>query len=381
MYLTLTEHLRRQAAAAPERTAMINVADNSVQNISYGQFYDQVQRLAGWLRQHGFQKGDRGLIIMENRPEWPVSYFGLLLAGGIAVPRGPPVPAGASSLCPGADPGQSRLCLGQGAAGRDCPGAVGPAPGGRGRPSRLPGPGRRLPGTFESPPATDLPDMQPDDLASIIYTSGTTGPPKGVMLTHKNFAANYQGIAALEAVTPARTTILALLPLFHTFPFIASLILPFFSGAAVTFIDTLKAEPVLRCLKEQQVTILPVTPQVLQHFYQGIAKKMADLPLGLGRVLNCVLDLSRRWQSRGGPDLTGLLTRNFPPGPGPAIPLLCQRRGQAARGGGREFRQARLHRPGRLRPHRNRPGGQHQSPRRPPLRVCGPAPAGGGGQN
>ena len=42
--------------------------------------------MAGWLRQQGIGKPDRGLIIMENRPEWPLSYFGLLLAGGTAVP-------------------------------------------------------------------------------------------------------------------------------------------------------------------------------------------------------------------------------------------------------------------------------------------------------
>ena len=28
-----------------------------------------------------------------------------------------------------------------------------------------------------------------DDVASLIFTSGTTGQPKGVMLTHRNFAA------------------------------------------------------------------------------------------------------------------------------------------------------------------------------------------------
>ena len=86
MYLTLPEHLQRQAASQPERTAMINVVGSTSNKITYGQFYDQVQRVAGWLRQQGVQKGDRGLIIMENRPEWPVSYFGLLLAGGTAVP-------------------------------------------------------------------------------------------------------------------------------------------------------------------------------------------------------------------------------------------------------------------------------------------------------
>jgi long-chain acyl-CoA synthetase len=310
MYLNLTDHLQRQAAATPERIAMINVTGDTVQKITYREFYDQVQRLAGWLRQQGLQPGERGLIIMENCPQWPVSYFGLLLAGGIAVPvdlqsrpehlayvleqtnakvafASPKAPLAEIAAAPSI---QHLVVVGD-----------------------LSGPPVQAVPFHEllaSPPAAELPELQPEDLASIIYTSGTTGPPKGVMLSHKNFAANFQGLAALQAVTPA-DNFLALLPLFHTFPFMAGVILPFFSGAAVTFIDTLKAELVLRALKQQQVTILPVTPQVLQHFYHGIAKKIAALPLGLGHALNYALDLSRRWRDRGGPDLTGLLTGSF----------------------------------------------------------------------
>ena len=310
MYLTLPEHLHRQAAAPSERTAMIYVTGNTVQKISYRQFYDQVQRLAGWLRQQGLQKGDRGLIIMENRPEWPVSYFGLLLAGGTAVP-----------VDLQSRPEHLHYVLEQTRAKVVFASAKAPLAEIAGAPSvqhlvvvgdlhAIQVQAVAFPELLASPPAVTLPDIHPDDLASIIYTSGTTGPPKGVMLTHKNFAANFNGLAALQAVS-ADDNLLALLPLFHTFPFMAGVILPFFSGAAVTFIDTLKAEPVLRALKQQQVTILPVTPQVLQHFYRGIAQKLEDLPLGLGRVLNYALDLSRRWRARGGPDLTGLLTRSF----------------------------------------------------------------------
>ena len=41
MYQTLTEHLRRQALAQPERTAIINVVGDTVQKFSYGQLYQQ----------------------------------------------------------------------------------------------------------------------------------------------------------------------------------------------------------------------------------------------------------------------------------------------------------------------------------------------------
>ncbi|MBM4287658.1 MAG: AMP-binding protein [Deltaproteobacteria bacterium] len=310
MYQTLTAHLRQQAEAAPERPAIINVAGSTVHTITYGQLYQQALRVAGWLREHGLGSSDRGLIIMENRPEWPLSYFGLLLAGGTAVPvdlqsrpehlahvleQTPARVVFASAKAPLAEIAEAASV------------------------QHLVVVGDPLPDNFEgisfeellkSSEATDLPEINLDDLASIIYTSGTTGPPKGVMLTQKNFAANYWGIARLEAVT-AEDNILGILPLFHAFPFTATLLLPLFSGATVTFIDTLKAEPVLRCLKEQAVTILPVTPQVLQHFYRGMAKKLEELPLGLGSLLHRFLDFSWRFRQRGGPDFSGPLTAKF----------------------------------------------------------------------
>lgn len=310
MYRTLTELLRQQAVAAPEHTAMINLTGDLVEKITYGEVFDQVQRVAGWLRKKRLGKSYRGLIIMENRPEWPLSYFGLLLAGGTAVPvdlqsrpehiayvleqtRATVVFASAKApLTEIAQAPSVKLLV-----------VVGDQPPCLAQAIDF----REL---LEASPAKTLPKIHLDDLASIIYTSGTTGPPKGVMLTQKNFAANYQGIAAHEAISGA-DNFLAILPLFHAFPFTATLILPLFSGATVTFIDTLKAEPVLRCLKEHHITVLPVTPQVLQHFYRGIAKKLEDLPLGLGTALNWALDLTHRWRQRRGPDLTGLLTRKF----------------------------------------------------------------------
>ncbi len=328
MHLTLIEHLRRRVQAEPHRTAIINVVGKTVQQISYGELYQQALRTAGWLRQSGIGKNDCGLLIMENRPEWPICYFGLLLAGGTAVPvdlqSRPEFVAYvleqtqarvvfASAKAPLAEiaaaPSVKHIAL-----VGDFLAHPGLWPTSReNRNAKIPGGDRPHPRIIDfdelrkTPEAKDLPLVQLNDLASIIFTSGTTGPPKGVMLTQRNFAANYVGIAALEAIT-GRDNFLAILPLFHAFPFI-TMISSLFSGATVTFIDTLKAEAIIRCIKEQQVTILPVTPMVLQHFYRGIAKKLEELPLGLGRLLNLGLDLAQRGRQKCGLDLTGTLTK------------------------------------------------------------------------
>jgi long-subunit acyl-CoA synthetase (AMP-forming) len=49
--------------------------------------------------------------------------------------------------------------------------------------------------------------VQPQDVLTLIYTSGTTGPPKGVQLTHANMMAELRGCSTVLPVAPGgRTT-------------------------------------------------------------------------------------------------------------------------------------------------------------------------------
>ena len=292
--------------------------------------------MAGWLQARGVVKGERVAILLENRPQWPMSYFGILLAGAVAVPLDPvsrwdhihytleQTRARIIFTFPKAPlselqqlPFLERLVV------------VG----------RSEDSGEKLTNFQEvlqsSGSEAGLPAPRLQDLASIIYTSGTTGMPKGVMLTHRNFAANCQGIAKLKAIRED-DNLLSILPLHHAFPFTGTLLAPLFSRAQITYLDTLKAEAILKCIKEQRVTILMVTPQVLQHFYQGMqAAIAADSLAGASTAAQLSPGFLEGLSSSGGKSGAAAV-KEIPPRPGGAVSVFCQWRGQTPRisGGG-----------------------------------------------
>lgn len=291
---TLTGQLAGVIREAADRTALIYREGDTVRTFTYGQVYRHSLAVAGWLRAQEVEKGDRVAILLENRPQWPISYFGTLSAGAVAVPLDPvsrwdhihyvleQTRAKIIFTFP-----QAPLSQLQQLPFLEKIVVVGLAGESNGKIINF------AEVLQSSGSETGLPVIGPDDLASIIYTSGTTGIPKGVMLTHKNFCANYRGIAKLNAIRPD-DNLLAILPLHHAFPFTATLLLPIFSRVKITYLDTLKAEAILRCIKEQQVTILMLTPQVLQHFYHGMQRQLELIPWPLRPPLLAYLNFSRR---------------------------------------------------------------------------------------
>ena len=86
---TLTGQLAGVIREAADRTAIIYREGDTVQEFTYGQVYRQSLAVAGWLQAQKVEKGDRVAILLENRPQWPISYFGTLWAGAVAVPLDP----------------------------------------------------------------------------------------------------------------------------------------------------------------------------------------------------------------------------------------------------------------------------------------------------
>lgn len=90
-----------------------------------------------------------------------------------------------------------------------------------------------------------------DDLAVLLYTSGTSGKPKGVMLTHGNLEANVQ-----QAVEHARftkdSTLLGVLPQFHSFGLTVLTILPLTIGNRAIYTARFVPQQIVKLVRKHK---------------------------------------------------------------------------------------------------------------------------------
>ena len=85
-----------------------------------------------------------------------------------------------------------------------------------------------------APTAWLTPKGDPDSLATVIFSSGSTGVPKGIMLSHFNLATNVEAVLQIFSLDE-RDRIIGVLPLFHSFGFMATIWLPLFTGGGVIY--------------------------------------------------------------------------------------------------------------------------------------------------
>jgi len=87
-----------------------------------------------------------------------------------------------------------------------------------------------------------------DDLAVILYTSGTSGKPKGVMLSHGNFKANVRQCVEHAKFT-GKSTMLGVLPQFHSFGITVLTILPLTLGNRVIYTARFVPQQIVKLIK------------------------------------------------------------------------------------------------------------------------------------
>ena len=84
---TLNEALERSAHDG--LMFWVATKDADAEEIPLARILERANHVAGQLLTRGFQPGDRAVVMLPTSEGWLASFFGVLLAGGAAVPLGP----------------------------------------------------------------------------------------------------------------------------------------------------------------------------------------------------------------------------------------------------------------------------------------------------
>ncbi len=104
--------------------------------------------------------------------------------------------------------------------------------------------------------------------AGLLFTSGSSGEPKGVVLTHRNVLGNCAQIDA-SGLLPAEETLIANLPIFHSFGFTVALWYPLLRGCrVVTLPSPLEVKKVAEAIEAESASILVGTPTFLKPYFK-----------------------------------------------------------------------------------------------------------------
>lgn len=282
----LHEFVRESAGAFPSQPAMIFKGTK----ITYRQLDELTDAVARGLVANGFQKGDRAVIYMPNTPQFVISYFGILKAGGIVIATNPLyserelrhqlADCGAETVLV-MSLFYEQLKRVQKSGGTRVKRIIV-----TNIKEYLPPhlkllftllrekkEGHRVqlePGDVwfqdfisagrQSPPVEV--DVSGEDMALLQYTGGTTGVAKGAIGLHRNLVANTLMLKAwLPDLQDGKEVVLSAIPLFHSYGMVTAMNLAMnVSGAMVLIPNPRDMDDVLGSINKYKPTIFPGVP-------------------------------------------------------------------------------------------------------------------------
>lgn len=247
MGLNLASIVTESAERAPEAVA-VRLAPLE---LTYAELDNRSARVAALLEEKGLEQGDRIGVMLPNVLEFPITYYGVLRAGGVVVPMNVLLKRREIAFYL-EDSGAKLLLAWHGFATEAREGA---ADAGAELIEVEPEAFAELLGDHE--PTTELADTDEEDTAVILYTSGTTGKPKGAELTHFNLSRNSDIASRTTSNVKAGDVVLGALPLFHSFGQTVSMNASLRVGATLTLLPKFDPGAALKIMDRERVT----------HFY------------------------------------------------------------------------------------------------------------------
>ncbi|HWX97451.1 MAG TPA: long-chain fatty acid--CoA ligase [Solirubrobacteraceae bacterium] len=283
---TIADVIPRSAAEHPEMVAVRYKRDGEWHDVTYAELSDIVREVGLGLIDLGIGAGERICILANTRPEWSYADLGATTAGTVVVPiyqTNSPEEChwvlSDSEACAIVCENEEQLAKVAAIRDRlphlrtviviDPPSGESHANGSappvqslgaitldelreRGR--------KRSPDELEARRAA----IRPEDPFTFIYTSGTTGPPKGCVLTHRNYCAIIEMISEVREITE-NEVIYLYLPLAHSYALLVQLG-AFSLGSTLAYYggDTKQVIPEL---SEVKPTYLPSVPRVFEKIY------------------------------------------------------------------------------------------------------------------
>ncbi|HEX7071388.1 MAG TPA: AMP-binding protein, partial [Rhodothermales bacterium] len=245
-------------------------------DITWDALHERVLDLACYLYEMGIRKGDRVAILSENRPEWAMVDLATQMLGGVNVSLYTSLPASQVEYIV-RDSGSRILFVSTSIQLRKaedvfdaCPELTEVITMSELRAEHLAqvrqwdavlAEGARLRSRHTDAVEKLASDVRADDLSALIYTSGTTGEPKGVMLTHHNFASNVLSALGVVPFGPEDHH-LSFLPLCHSFERTGGYLAVLSCGARITYAESI--DTVSRNLLEVRPTVMISVPVLFE---------------------------------------------------------------------------------------------------------------------
>jgi len=246
------------------------------ERLTFGQVYAEARRVAAATVAGGTARGDRIGIAMRNSPSWIALYMGVLMAGGVAV------------LLNGWWQSEE---FAEALAEVECSIVFADPPRGK-RLAEVPGltakvvviddtkPLAEALSAIASGATAELPELGPDDLATILFTSGSTGSAKGALSDHRavcQAVLNYLtqalvmlGLATEDGKPPqGQPSTLLNVPLFHVTAEVPVMLQSFAMGRKLVLMPKWDAGEAMRLIEAEKISYFVGVPlmsfEILTH--------------------------------------------------------------------------------------------------------------------